>query len=107
LRKLAVDRLKLDRSFVHGLRDGVKDQLIVESTIKLAHGLELEVVAEGIETEFQYQLLRQFGCELGQGYWIARPMALDDLVAWYAARTTSAATLQTVDFVRNRATARS
>ena len=86
LRNLAVDRLKLDRSFIDGMKDGLKDQLIVESTINLAHGLELEVVAEGIETEAQYRLLRQFGCELGQGYWIAKPMPVDDLVAWYRAR---------------------
>jgi len=91
LRRLAVDRLKLDRSFIDGMKDGVKDQLIVESTIKLAHGLDLEVIAEGIETESQYQLLRQFGCELGQGYWIARPMPVDALVTWYQARISESA----------------
>jgi EAL domain-containing protein (putative c-di-GMP-specific phosphodiesterase class I) len=64
---------------------GTKDQVIVESTIKLAHGLELEVIAEGIENEAQFALLRQFGCDLGQGYWIAKPMPMAQLLDWYRA----------------------
>jgi diguanylate cyclase (GGDEF)-like protein/PAS domain S-box-containing protein len=82
LRTLAVDRLKLDRSFITGMDHGSKDQVIVESTIKLAHGLDLEVVAEGIENEAQFTLLRQFGCDLGQGYWIAKPMPMNKLLEW-------------------------
>jgi predicted signal transduction protein with EAL and GGDEF domain len=83
LRTLAVDRLKLDRSFITGMDRGPKDQVIVESTIKLAHGLDLEVVAEGIENQAQFMLLREFGCDLGQGYWIARPMPMTSLLEWY------------------------
>ncbi len=90
LRNLAVNRLKLDRSFINGMNAGMKDQVIVESTIKLAHGLELEVVAEGIENEFQYHLLRKFGCDLAQGYWIARPMPVEQLFAWHGARVANA-----------------
>jgi diguanylate cyclase (GGDEF)-like protein/PAS domain S-box-containing protein len=90
LRTLAVDRLKLDRSFITGMDGGSKDQVIVESTIQLAHGLELEVVAEGIENEQQYQLLKKFGCDLGQGYWIAKPMPKDKLVEWHRKRTLGA-----------------
>jgi EAL domain-containing protein (putative c-di-GMP-specific phosphodiesterase class I) len=86
LRRLAVDRLKLDRSFISGMEGATKDQMIVESTIKLAHGLGLEVVAEGIETESQYELLREFGCDIGQGYWIGKPMSVDALIEWYTER---------------------
>jgi diguanylate cyclase (GGDEF)-like protein/PAS domain S-box-containing protein len=90
LRTLAVDRLKLDRSFISGMDGDSKDQVIVESTIKLAHGLELAVVAEGIENERQYELLKKFGCDLGQGYWIAKPMPVGKLVEWYRKRASSA-----------------
>jgi EAL domain-containing protein (putative c-di-GMP-specific phosphodiesterase class I) len=86
LRTLAVDRLKLDRSFIAAMDRGAKDQVIVDSTIKLAHGLDLEVVAEGIENQTQFELLKQFGCDLGQGYWIAKPMPLNKLLEWYGER---------------------
>ena len=90
LRTLAVDRLKLDRSFISGMDGGSKDQVIVESTIQLAHGLELQVVAEGIENEQQYALLKKFGCDLGQGYWIAKPMPMNKLIEWCRTRAQSA-----------------
>jgi diguanylate cyclase (GGDEF)-like protein/PAS domain S-box-containing protein len=86
LRTLAVDRLKLDRSFIASMDHGSKDQVIVESTIKLAHGLDLEVVAEGIENQAQFALLKEFGCDLGQGYWIAKPMPMNKLLEWYRQR---------------------
>jgi EAL domain-containing protein (putative c-di-GMP-specific phosphodiesterase class I) len=90
LRTLAVDRLKLDRSFISGMDGGAKDQVIVESTIRLAHGLELQVVAEGIENQQQYELLKKFGCDLGQGYWIAKPMPVNKLIEWYRSRAAAA-----------------
>ncbi len=84
LRKLAVNRLKIDRSFVAGLPDSEHDVLIVKSTIDLAHGLGLEVIAEGIETHGQYAKLQKLGCDYGQGYLIARPMPHEALMQWYA-----------------------
>lgn len=86
LRTLAVHRLKIDRSFVNGIETKHAERVIVESTIKLAHGLGLEAVAEGIETDAQFAILRELGCDLGQGYVIAKPMPKDALVSWWRAR---------------------
>ena len=92
LRTLAVDRLKIDRSFVAGIDRGEREQIIVESTIKLAHGLGLSAVAEGIETRSQYSILRSLGCDIGQGYLIAKPMPKDLLIEWQQARVTATCT---------------
>lgn len=83
LRTLAVNRLKIDRSFILGIDRSHTEQVIVESTIKLAHGLGLLAVAEGIETETQYAILRELGCDIGQGFAIARPMAKAELLSWH------------------------
>ena len=61
------------QSFVAGL-DGDADRSIVGAVIALAHGLRIDVVAEGIETEAQFHLLREMGCDVGQGYLFARPL---------------------------------
>lgn len=79
LRKLPVQELKIDKSFVLKLDSEPQDQLIVRSTIDLAHGLGLKVVAEGIESLGGWQLLQQWGCNLGQGFYLSRPVAADDL----------------------------
>lgn len=84
LQKLAVHRLKIDRSFVAGMETSQHDRLIVKSTVELAHQLGLEVIAEGIETRGQYTLLQSMGCDVGQGYLIARPMPEEQLMRWYA-----------------------
>ena len=84
LQKLAVHRLKIDRSFVAGMETSQHDRLIVKSTVDLAHQLGLEVIAEGIETRGQYALLQTMGCDVGQGYLIARPMPEEQLMRWYA-----------------------
>lgn len=83
LQKLAVHRLKIDRSFVAGMESSQHDRLIVKSTIDLAHQLGLEVIAEGIETRGQFALLQTMGCDVGQGYLIARPMPDELLMNWY------------------------
>jgi diguanylate cyclase (GGDEF)-like protein len=77
LRHLPLDTIKIDRTFVAGL-DGQADRSIVEAVISLAHGLRISVVAEGIETEDQFEMLRAMGCDVGQGYLFARPMAAAD-----------------------------
>jgi EAL domain-containing protein (putative c-di-GMP-specific phosphodiesterase class I) len=56
--------------------------VIVESTLKMAHALGLRVVAEGVETEWVRNYLREVGYDLGQGYWFARPMSADDCFNW-------------------------
>ncbi len=77
LRHLPLDTIKIDQTFVAGL-DGQADRSIVEAVISLAHGLRISVVAEGIETEDQFETLRAMGCDVGQGYLFARPMAAVD-----------------------------
>jgi EAL domain-containing protein (putative c-di-GMP-specific phosphodiesterase class I) len=78
-----VSEIKIDKSFVIGMRgnDG-PDKAIVRSTSELGHNLGLRVVAEGVEDEAAFELLRSYGCDLAQGYYIARPMPADALAAW-------------------------
>jgi diguanylate cyclase (GGDEF)-like protein len=76
LRRLPLDTIKIDRSFVSGLDAGESsnDAPIVQAVISLAHGLGIDVVAEGIETQTQLAWLRRLGCDRGQGYLYARPL---------------------------------
>jgi EAL domain-containing protein (putative c-di-GMP-specific phosphodiesterase class I) len=78
--------LKFDRSFITGIEPGTPRWMVVESVIALARKLGLRTVAEGIETEAEWQLLKDAGCEYAQGYYIAKPMARDDFLAWARAR---------------------
>ncbi|HEX5056839.1 MAG TPA: EAL domain-containing protein [Gammaproteobacteria bacterium] len=81
LDQLPVQVLKIDRRFVDGImqsENGGSSTEIVKATISLAHSLNIMVVAEGIETEQQYQLLKSYGCDFGQGYYIARPLSSED-----------------------------
>ncbi len=81
LSSLAVDELKLDRSFIHGLTSAsnARNQALVRSTIELAHALGLRVVAEGIEDEACFELLDALGSDLAQGYLISRPRPADEI----------------------------
>ena len=74
LERLPVDELKIDRSFVMHMSRSENDAVIVRSVIDLAHNLGLKVVAEGIENKEHMDLLRELGCDIGQGYFITRPM---------------------------------
>jgi diguanylate cyclase (GGDEF)-like protein len=73
LNKLPIDEVKIDRSFVTQLEGGDAGRTIVQASVAMAHGLGLRVVAEGIETERQLQILRSMGCDDGQGYLFGRP----------------------------------
>ena len=88
LRELAVNELKLDRSFLTGLGHDARAGAIVRSTVELAHSLGLTLVAEGIETEESERILRGLACDQGQGYHFARPMPAQELVKWIADRGT-------------------
>jgi EAL domain-containing protein (putative c-di-GMP-specific phosphodiesterase class I) len=74
LKRLAADLIKIDRSFVKGLREDVEDTAIVRMIIALAHTLRMKVIAEGVETEEQAELLREMGCDMAQGLYFAKPL---------------------------------
>ncbi len=82
LRQFPLDALKIDRAFVRELAGDRRDRAIVETIAHLAHGLGLEVVAEGIETERQAEITREIGVDLLQGYLFGRPLPLADLKAY-------------------------
>jgi EAL domain-containing protein (putative c-di-GMP-specific phosphodiesterase class I) len=84
LRQLPFTEVKIDRFFVRDMTTANDSLLIVKATIDLAHGLGMIATAEGIETEEQARALRDLGCDVGQGYWIARPLEPDALDAWEA-----------------------
>ncbi len=72
--------MKVDRSFVDGLGDDPGDSAIVAAIVRLAHTLELDAVAEGVETPEQLQELRDLGCDQAQGFYIARPLPPDSVL---------------------------
>lgn len=79
LRNLQVDGLKIDMSFVQSLLESASDEALVETMLTLGARLELDVVAEGIETEHQRRKLREIGCERGQGFLFARPVSAEEM----------------------------
>jgi predicted signal transduction protein with EAL and GGDEF domain len=82
---LPVDALKIDRLFVNGLDTNADDRAIVESVIRLARSLDLDAVAEGVETADQAQLLTSLGCSHAQGFYYARPLVAAELAQLLAA----------------------
>ncbi len=82
LRQLPATQLKIDRSFVSDLETSPDARAVVDAVIRLAHALGLRVVAEGVETEGQRDILVGMGCDELQGFFFARPMAADQLLAW-------------------------
>nr|WP_163501176.1 GGDEF domain-containing phosphodiesterase [Halomonas socia] len=81
LKRLPVDKLKLDRAFVSALPDDPADASIVSAVLAMARGLDLEVIAEGVETEAQRQFLLQHGCPLVQGFLFSRPLPAAEVEA--------------------------
>ena len=82
LAQLPVQTLKIDQAFIAQLSDPDANTKVVEAIIALGKAMDLEVVAEGIETDQQYAMVRRLGCDLVQGYFIARPMSAAQLTAW-------------------------
>ncbi len=74
LKSLPADYIKVDRSFVANIASSADDRNIVHSTISMVRNMGMQVVAEGIETNEQYELLCHFDCHQGQGYLISRPI---------------------------------
>jgi len=82
LQKLPVDCIKIDQSFVGQIVENKDSALIVRSTVDLVHDLGRHTVAEGVETQAQWDQLLAMGCDMAQGYFIARPMPAEDFQAW-------------------------
>ncbi|WP_158675326.1 bifunctional diguanylate cyclase/phosphodiesterase [Thiohalobacter thiocyanaticus] len=83
LKTLPINQLKIDRSFVKDIPDDENDIAITRSIIGLARGLELEVVAEGVETAYQERFLREAGCDIAQGYYYSRPVSAAEFETRY------------------------
>jgi EAL domain-containing protein (putative c-di-GMP-specific phosphodiesterase class I) len=92
LKQIQADELKIDQSFILRVAEDERDAVLVRSTIDLAHRLNLEVTAEGIETPAALRVLREMGCDRGQGYYLARPMPLTDLLRYMDAERDGART---------------
>jgi diguanylate cyclase (GGDEF)-like protein/PAS domain S-box-containing protein len=91
LRRFPLDSIKIDRSFVTDLATEPDDATIVRTVIAMAHALDLEVVAEGVETEEQLAFLREQGCDRVQGFYYSQAVPRDELVAYIEARQARAA----------------
>lgn len=84
LQKLPVDYIKIDQSFVAAMSEDRDSAIIVRSTIDLVHDLGCKTVAEGVETQAHWTQLAALGCDIAQGYFIARPMPADEFLHWQA-----------------------
>lgn len=80
LKRIPANELKIDKAFVMGMDQSSRDALLVKSTIDLAHGLGLQITAEGVESPTALALLRGMGCDMAQGYLIGRPAPLEALL---------------------------
>lgn len=96
LNSLPITLLKIDKSFVGGMEQREENRKLVHAMINLAHNLHLEVVAEGVETTEQLQLLRGFGCDQVQGYLISRPLPLAELVEYLVSGSSQQPALEIV-----------
>jgi diguanylate cyclase (GGDEF)-like protein len=82
LAQLPVQTLKIDQAFIAQLSDPKANTKVIEAIIALGKAMELEVIAEGVETDQQYAIVRRLGCDIAQGYFIAKPMPADQLRQW-------------------------
>jgi EAL domain-containing protein (putative c-di-GMP-specific phosphodiesterase class I) len=82
LKQLPVDVLKIDRSVIQNMGASDDDDAIVRSTVELAHGVGVRVVAEGLESEDTLSKLAALGCDMAQGYCLSRPVPADELTDW-------------------------
>ena len=101
LKQLPVTEIKVDKSFVREIAHDEEDSAIVEAIIQLAHTLRLEVVAEGVEDQAAQDRLADLGCDLFQGYHLARPMREREFATWLGARAAQAPRLRAVPSPRD------
>jgi EAL domain-containing protein (putative c-di-GMP-specific phosphodiesterase class I) len=90
LRRLPIGELKIDKSIVLALAREAADQTIVRTIVDLGHNLGLKVTAEGVEDRTTYDLLANYGCDLGQGYFMGRPLTLSKFEAFAQTSTYAA-----------------
>ncbi len=88
LKRFPLHKLKLDQSFVRDLEQDADDRAIASGVVNLGHSLGLTVIAEGVESEAQFDILRRLGCDEVQGYLFSRPLPAADLAAWLRQRST-------------------
>ncbi len=93
LQSLPIDTLKIDRSFINGIEHREKNLEITQTIITLAHSLKLDVIAEGVETQAQLDILRSLGCDYAQGYFFSRPLDEQAVVAFMTETTSSRTSL--------------
>ena len=107
LRRLPLNTLKIDKSFVQGLTTDENDAAIVRATIELGHNLGLKIVAEGVEDQATWDALAALGCDIVQGYLLSRPIPPADLTQWMSESTwgkrTLGGTLSPLERLRQRA----
>ncbi|PMP61920.1 MAG: hypothetical protein C0170_00085 [Hydrogenobaculum sp.] len=80
IKDLPIDYIKIDISFVRHILDDKKSKSIAKTIIELARNLEMKTIAEGVETKEQFEVLKSLGCDIVQGFWLARPMPIDELI---------------------------
>jgi EAL domain-containing protein (putative c-di-GMP-specific phosphodiesterase class I) len=80
LRRVPVDGVKIDRSFIADVLRDPDDLALTTAIIAMAHSLGIQVVAEGVEKEGQYAILRERGCDMAQGYWLGHPVSNAEFV---------------------------
>jgi diguanylate cyclase (GGDEF)-like protein len=95
LKRLPVDEIKIDKSFVLDLNRHTDDAVIVRSTIELGHSLGVKVVAEGVETAESWELLRQMGCDMAQGFFISAPLPGKEIAQWVRSLNTKLQSAET------------
>ncbi|HWY72190.1 MAG TPA: EAL domain-containing protein, partial [Burkholderiaceae bacterium] len=91
LKRLQVDILKIDRTFISDMTDDYEARVVAQAIVSLAHVLGKSVVAEGVETAGQLDLLREWQCDLIQGYYFSRPLTPERLVEFLQQRESAAA----------------
>ncbi len=81
LQQVQFDGIKIDRTFVSGIEDDQEEVKLLEAIVSMAHSLEMKIVAEGIETQHQQDILAHLGCDVGQGYYLGKPIPASEFLA--------------------------
>jgi EAL domain-containing protein (putative c-di-GMP-specific phosphodiesterase class I) len=83
LRRLPIDIIKIDREFLGEADTSYRSRMIIKSIIRMSHDLGIHVICEGVETEFQFDFLKESGCDSVQGYLFSKPIPMDDFISHY------------------------